>query len=322
MWWMLAVAQAGGGWSPFPADRIVAVQGPGRPDVVAIGSLAVEAANNLPQVGTVHEARGKESRRPDEQVLRRAEVQQGWVLRPVEGLPDTVIATFHGDAPEPVRVMLMTGGRVVASKGQHCPPPPAPSVAPRVDAAREDRAASVLKEAYRLTNDEHDTPRALEMLTELQRDYPDTRAGRAGQRLHSELAIVGEPAFFEVDHWVQGEVDLSDHRVTLLVFWEAWCPHCKREVPKLQQLHDRFEGRLGLVGLTKMTRDITEDDVVAFLGREGVSYPIAKERGMSMSQHYGVRGVPAAAVVRDGVVIWRGHPARITDETVEAWLAE
>ena len=40
----------------------------------------------------------------------------------------------------------------------------------------------------------------------------------------------------------------------------------------------------------------------------------AKGNG-ALSQHMNVSGIPAAAVVKDGVVIWRGHPARL-DETV------
>ena len=38
-----------------------------------------------------------------------------------------------------------------------------------------------------------------------------------------------------------------------------------------------------------------------------------------MSQHFNVSGIPAAAVVKDGKIVWRGHPARLTDEMIQGW---
>ena len=54
--------------------------------------------------------------------------------------------------------------------------------------------------------------------------------------------------------------------------------------------------------------------------RLAVSYPIAKESGDALSKHFGVRGIPAAAMVKDGKVVWRGHPARLTDDMIEGWI--
>ena len=75
-----------------------------------------------------------------------------------------------------------------------------------------------------------------------------------------------------------------------------------------------------MIGLTKQTRGVTDEQVTSFIGENKVTYPIAKEQGDSLSQHYGVRGIPAAAVVKDGKVVWRGHPARLTDQMIEDWL--
>ena len=49
-----------------------------------------------------------------------------------------------------------------------------------------------------------------------------------------------------------------------------------------------------------------------------MGYPTAKEKG-DLSEYYGVRGVPAAAVVKGGKVVWRGHPSRINDKMLESW---
>ena len=68
-----------------------------------------------------------------------------------------------------------------------------------------------------------------------------------------------------------------------------------------------------------MTRNKTEDEVMTFLKANDVTYPIAKETG-DMSQQFNVSGIPAAAVVKDGVIIWRGHPARLSDSMLEGWM--
>jgi thiol-disulfide isomerase/thioredoxin len=132
--------------------------------------------------------------------------------------------------------------------------------------------------------------------------------------------VFGKDAMaLNVDKWHQGNVDIADGKATLLVFWEVWCPHCKREVPKMQKIHDDYGPKgLQVVGLTKQSRDKSDADVMAFLEENDVKYPTARENG-DISTHYGVRGVPAAAVVKDGKVVWRGHPSRITPAMMDGW---
>ncbi|MEN0067256.1 MAG: TlpA disulfide reductase family protein [Myxococcota bacterium] len=160
-------------------------------------------------------------------------------------------------------------------------------------------------------------------LGEVLAKYPNTQAAQAAQSMASELAVVGRDALpLEVDQWFQGsEADLTDDKATLYVFWEAWCPHCRREVPRLSETYDRFRDKgLGLVGLTEMTRDVSPEDVATFIEDNDVTYPIAKEKAQALSKQYGIRGIPAAAMVRDGKVVWRGHPATLTDALIERVL--
>ena len=74
-----------------------------------------------------------------------------------------------------------------------------------------------------------------------------------------------------------------------------------------------------MVGLTKMSRNKSKEEVMSFLQDKKVSYPIAKENG-KLSSHFNVSGIPAAAVVKDGKIVWRGHPARLDDAKLEGWL--
>ena len=187
---------------------------------------------------------------------------------------------------------------------------------------QEQAAANLLKEAQQAYQTlDIDTAKA--KLAELKKDYSNTRAFRAGQRIQAEVDVVGrDEADLSVETWYQGSAaDVKGGKATLYVFWEVWCPHCKREVPKLSATYDKFRGKgLTMVGLTKQTRNVTDDAVREFVNAQGVTYPIAKEEGDALSQHYGVRGIPAAAMVKDGKVVWRGHPAQLTDDMIGDFL--
>jgi thiol-disulfide isomerase/thioredoxin len=154
--------------------------------------------------------------------------------------------------------------------------------------------------------------------------YAATKQGRNIQRMAAELAVVGKdcPSDWGIEKWFQGQesIDLNSDGTTVVVFWETWCPHCRREVPKLQQMYDKFKGDgLQMIGLTRINKTATEDAVKDIIAQNNVNYPIAKEDG-SVAQYFGVSGIPAAAVVKSGKVVWRGHPARITEAMLQGWL--
>ena len=169
-----------------------------------------------------------------------------------------------------------------------------------------------------------DYDKARTEMAEFMKKYASTNAAKRARRLHDELSVIGKemPAEWGIEKWYQGEkdVDLAGGKTTLLVFWEEWCPHCKREVPELQELYTQHKADgLQMIGFTKITRSSTEEKVTAFISDTGVGYPIAKEDG-SVSRHFNVSGIPAAAVIKDGKVVWRGHPAQLNQDKLKSWL--
>jgi peroxiredoxin len=185
----------------------------------------------------------------------------------------------------------------------------------------DEETASALLVQANAANERQDYSEAVRLLTQLTDRHSATRAARTGSKLLSELDVIGKTAVpIEVETWFQGEAR-TDATVQLLVFWEVWCPHCKREVPKLETLYTTYGSRgLDVIGLTKQSRDTSDSQVQSFIEDVTITYPVAREAGGRLSAAYGVKGVPAAAVIKDGKVIWRGHPGRLNDTMIEGWL--
>jgi thiol-disulfide isomerase/thioredoxin len=161
-------------------------------------------------------------------------------------------------------------------------------------------------------------------LAEFIKEYGSTRTARRAQKDVQELAVLGKaaPTDWGIEKWYQGEsdIDLASDKPTLVVFWEVWCPHCKREVPKLEQVYEELRGEgLQMVGLTQITKSATEEKVQDFIKSQNVSYPIAKSKSATNS-YFNVSGIPAAAIVKDGKIVWRGHPAQLSTDKLRDWL--
>ncbi len=192
--------------------------------------------------------------------------------------------------------------------------------------AEEEAAASKIMEEIQTALKANDYVVAKAKLKDIQAKYSATRAGKAASRMATEVNLVGSDAkAIEVSKWYgSAKGSLTDNRVTLVVFWEVWCPHCKKEMPLLPAKLEKYKSKgLGIIGLTKVTKSATEESVEAFIKEHKLtSFPMGKEPdGGVMSAAYAVSGIPAAALVRDGKVIWRGHPARLTDELLDSMLA-
>jgi thiol-disulfide isomerase/thioredoxin len=189
------------------------------------------------------------------------------------------------------------------------------------NAEDEQAASGLLREASELAkNLKYDEAKG--KVAELKKKYGSTRAARSAARLSSELDVIGrEAGSLDVEKWFVGSTDFNSGEATLVVFWEIWCPHCRREVPNLQKTYNNFSGKgLNMLALTKVTKSASDEKVAEFIAENNLTYPSAKERGDEMSRRFNIRGIPAAVVLKNDKVVWRGHPAQLSDEMIENWL--
>lgn len=141
--------------------------------------------------------------------------------------------------------------------------------------------------------------------------FPNSRQARVLRRRVEELDVFGLPeAALDVERWFiepQGEAS-----VTVLYFFEEWCPFCREELPTFQEKYETLAASgVQIVGLTQINRTATPEAVERLLRDNAVTFPVAQVSGDAVWAHYRVSGLPAAAVIVDDTVAWRGHPRQL-----------
>jgi peroxiredoxin len=100
--------------------------------------------------------------------------------------------------------------------------------------------------------------------------------------------------------------DLKDRRwalkdlrgkVVLVNFWATWCPPCRKELPDLQVLSERFSAR-GLVILAVSDEDAKT--VESYLAACPFTYPILLDPGRTVHTRFGIEGIPETFVYDRG----------------------
>ncbi len=213
-----------------------------------------------------------------------------------------------------------TGGGAGGVVGGRVGPPPMPPVDPEEAAKQEVEAMQALLEA-RTLDDAGEGLAARAIYARIVETWPTGRSAAVARRRVEELVILGRPAPApQVARWLEGEAPEVSH-MQILVFWEVWCPHCVRELPELSARAEALKRQgVTVVAYTRLSKTSTVERVREFYQTYDIRFPTALEQGEAMSTAYAVTGIPAAAVVKEGVIVWRGHPARLTDELIAKLL--
>ncbi len=113
---------------------------------------------------------------------------------------------------------------------------------------------------------------------------------------------------FTLEDLTGQKVSLSSFRgkPVFLNFWASWCPPCRKEMPELQEFHQRYGEQIALVGINWGE---TADTVREFLARVGVTYlNLLDPRGTAFVL-YKLTGIPESFFIDpEGYVrgVWIG----------------
>ena len=114
----------------------------------------------------------------------------------------------------------------------------------------------------------------------------DVPAGDAWRDLKGRVAP--DLVFAETAQGMEPGTRLSSYRnreVVLLVFWLRDCPHCKRELPKVQQLHELYE-RSGLIVIS-VCHGFPLAQVTPTMKERGWTFPVVRDPEGAMGALYG-----------------------------------
>lgn len=90
-------------------------------------------------------------------------------------------------------------------------------------------------------------------------------------------------------------------KVVLVNFWATWCPPCRKEMPDLNTLYQRFKDQ-GFVILA--ISDEEADKVKPFIAERNISYPVMLDPGRKVNELFQVQGIPKSFVYdREGKLV-------------------
>ena len=101
-------------------------------------------------------------------------------------------------------------------------------------------------------------------------------------------------------------------KVVLVNFWATWCPPCRKEMPDLQALYDKFKDQ-GLLVLS--ISDEESAKVAPFIAENKISYPVLLDPGRKVNEAFIVEGIPKSFVFdRDGKLVAQSIDMRTRDQ--------
>lgn len=90
-------------------------------------------------------------------------------------------------------------------------------------------------------------------------------------------------------------------KVVLVNFWATWCPPCRKEMPDLQALYEKYRDQ-GFVVLSISDEEAAK--VAPFIAERKISYPVMLDPGRKVNTLYQVEGIPKSFVYdREGKLV-------------------
>ena len=121
------------------------------------------------------------------------------------------------------------------------------------------------------------------------------------------------------------EVKLSDYvgkgKYILLDFWSPWCGPCRREMPNIKAVYDKYKGdKFDVVSIAVWEREPV-DVTIETAAKLGMDWNQINNGGREPAELYGVEGIPHLILFGpDGTILKRGFHGAEIEEVVSSYL--
>ena len=114
----------------------------------------------------------------------------------------------------------------------------------------------------------------------------------------SSSDLVGKPLELAGTTALGTEFDWTQYRgkVVLVDFWATWCAPCRREMPHVKALYEKFKDKGFDVVAVSLDRDL--DALAQYLKENNIAWTnLAGDGTQALAQKYGVRGIPTMMLI-------------------------
>jgi len=184
-----------------------------------------------------------------------------------------------------------------------------------------------------------DPKKAVVLLNQLKRDFPDTKPGQNADRMiesvkEQEVAkevqrsLVEGSTFpdFSAKDIQGGALSVANHKgkVVLLDFWATWCTPCVQELPNVIKTYDKYHAQgFDVIGISL---DQQKSKLTSFLQEKNMTWPQyfdGKGWQNELALKYGIRSIPATFLLDgNGKIIGKDLRGEDLSEAVAKALAK
>ncbi len=96
-----------------------------------------------------------------------------------------------------------------------------------------------------------------------------------------------------------------EKKTVLIIFSTTWCATCRTEIPHFKTIYHTYGPR----GLVMANIDIQEgrDKVARYAAKYQLPYRVLLDETGSVAAAYGIMGVPAMVLIKNGVIVTRHY---------------
>jgi len=197
---------------------------------------------------------------------------------------------------------------------------------------KSDDAAQVLYMKGTLYMHLDDTSKALAIMTQLNKDFPDSKFGKGADllitriKMQSALAAGSPfPDFSETD--LEGKpLSVANYKgkVVMIDFWATWCGPCRAELPNVISVYEKYHSKgFEIIGVS-LDKQEDKAKLTSFLTENKMTWPQYFDGQFwdtKLAAKYGIDSIPATYLIDgDGKIIGSNFRGPALEEAVRKAL--